>query len=348
MHTSYYRVDDHTYFERFGLGYDHLSVGQKFIHRPGITFSQQDNVNEALDSVNSAMVHFDQCFAEHTSWRKNIMVSTLTLQRLIGMTTKTFGRRRRIVAMSSIALTKAMFAGDTLYVESEVVGVEDIDGDLGRVVLRTEGFNQHGEKVATLDYTIELWRSAAGPDREQCPDRPALESRFASHLQRPDGAWLEQVGIFFEDLRVGETFIHSPRRTILAEEAVLHALRSLDWNPQTHDAEYARSAGLAGPVVIQTWGIGIAVALSTRTFGRVTVNLGWSDVKFGVDLMAGDTIEARSTVLDTRLSKSRPDEGVVTVLTEVHNQRGEFVNSYQRVLMVYRRSAPNPYGDAGY
>lgn len=48
----------------------------------------------------------------------------------------------------------------------------------------------------------------------------------------------------------------------------------MDWNPQTLDTEYARAAGLPGPVVIQTCGIGIVVDQSTRTFGRVTVNLG--------------------------------------------------------------------------
>lgn len=347
MHTAYYRLENQVYAERFGLGYEHLSVGQRFAHRPGITFSQQDNVNEALDSINSAMVHYDGCYAERTDWEKPLMVSTLTLQRLIGMTTKTFGRRRRIASMASISLTRPMFGGDTLYVESEVLGVEPIDAMLGRVSLRTLGRNQRGEVVADLSYAIELWRSEAGPDAGPATAFPVLEPRFATHVQGDDGVWLEQVGLFFEDLQEGETFIHAPRKTLLAEEANLHALRALDWQPQNHDLAFAQAMGLDGPVVSQTWGIGIAVALSTRTFGRVGVNLGWTDVEFGVDLMPGDTLEARSTVLGTRLSASRPDQGVVTVLTQTHNQRGEWVSSFRRALMVYKR-ASNPYALAGY
>ena len=55
MHTAYYRLGDGIYAERFGLGFEHLAPGQRYIHRPGMTFSQQDNVEEALASVNSAM-----------------------------------------------------------------------------------------------------------------------------------------------------------------------------------------------------------------------------------------------------------------------------------------------------
>src|SRR5690606_21946359 len=149
-----------------------------------------------------------------------------------------------------------------------------------------------------------------------------------------DGAWVEQTGLFFEDLRRGETIIHAPRKTLLAEEATLHALRSMEWQPQSHDYAFAHAIGLPAPVVPQTWGVAVAVALSTRTFGRVSVNLGWTDVEFGVDLMPGDTLEARSTVEGARPSGSRPDRGVVTVLTEARNQRGEMVNRFRRALMV--------------
>ncbi|MBN9476208.1 MAG: hypothetical protein ABS43_11235 [Bordetella sp. SCN 67-23] len=346
MHSSYYHLGDGLYAERFGLGFEHLSAGQCFVHRPGITFSQQDNVAEALDSINSAMVHYDDCYAGLTDWKRPLMVSTLTLQRLIGMTSKTFGRRRRIVSMSSIALTRPMFGGDTLYVETEVLATEPVDAHLGRASLLTRGYNQRGEQVAELRYVVELWHGAAGPD-VIAGAAAADEARFLSHAAREDGAWVEQTGLFFEDLRQGETFVHSPRKTLLAEESTLHALRAMEWQPQSHDHAFAQALGLPGPVVPQTWGIGVAVALSTRTFGRVTVNLGWTDVEFGADLMPGDTLEARSTVEGTRLSGSRPDQGVVTVLTEARNQRGEMINRYRRALMVYRRGA-NPYARAGY
>lgn len=348
MFTSYHRVSDRSYLERFGLDFEHLQPGQRFAHRPGVTISQQDNVMEALESSNAAMVHYDECYAGNTSWKKPLMVSTITLQRLIGLATKTFGRHRRIVVLDNIALTKPVFGGDTLYVESEVIAVQPGDADCGLVSLRSRANNQHGAIVATLDYTLEIWRRDRAPVLPGRAATPVLEPRFASHVQRADGAWLEQTGLFFEDLLPDETFIHAVRRTILAEEATRHALHSGLWAPQYTDIEYARALGQTHLMVPEAWTLTLGAALSTHTFGRVTANLGWTGARFGAQVVPGDVVEARSTVLATRASATRPSEGIVTVRTEVFNQRAEAVVSFERSLLVYKRDAPNPYAASGY
>ena len=51
----------------------------------------------------------------------------------------------------------------------------------------------------------------------------------------------------------------------------------------------------------------------------------------------GDTIYSRSTVLDKRESRSRPNVGVVTVRTEGYNQSGVIVCTFKRTVMVYKR-----------
>jgi len=351
MHTSYYRLSENEYQEQFGLDFEHLQVGQRFAHRPGVTVSQQDNVDEALDTANAAMIHYDDKYAAQTSWQKPLMVSTITVQRLVGMVSKTFGRHRRIVAMDSIALSRPVFGGDTLYAESEIITLSAPDADadrIGLVGLRTRGINQRGETVATLDYTFEMWRAGCMPAGTVQNATPAIEPRFASHVLRDDGVWLEQTGLFFEDVRAAETFIHSPRRTVMAEEAVTHAMRSMLWAPQYHDLETARALGHDAPLIPQSWILTLCVALTTRTLGRVTANLGWTKVRFGAQVRAGDTIESRSTILEKRSSSSRPSEGIVTITTEGRNQRGEMVVTFERSLLVYKRDAPNPYAAAGY
>lgn len=345
MFTSYYQTSHGTYFERPGLTPAQLAVGMRFAHRPGITMSQQENVNDALDSLNAAMLHYDECYAAHTAWKRPLMVSTLTVQRLIGMASKTFARTIRITRMASIAMTAPVFGGDTLYAETEVLHV----GALGAVVpvgLRTIGLNQHGHKVSEIDYEVELWGRDSPHDVGG--GEPAAEPRFASHAQRDDGVWQEQVGLFFEDLRVGETFVHAPRRTFLAEEAMLHASRALDVRARHYDHTLADRMGMGHPPVSQTWVLTVAAALSTRLLGRVTTNLGWVDVEFGADVRPGDTVQVQSTVLELRNSGSRPGEGIATVQTVATNQHEERCLSYRRTLFVYRRSAPNPYTPAGY
>jgi itaconyl-CoA hydratase len=336
MHTNYYFAGPHLYQETFGLAPAHLRPGQRFVHRPGVTLSQQDNVDDALDAVNAAMIHYDARYAAQTTWKQPLMVSTVTLQRLIGMTAKTFGRRRRIVRFGSLGMKRPVFGGDTLYAETEVLGV-----DGGLVALRTTGLNQRDEVVALIEWQVEL-------EPALLPPNPALEPRFASHRQRDDGAWVEQVGLYFEDLHEGETFVHWPRRSITAHEALRQALRSLEISPEFHDLDLAAQRSQAAPAVPQTWVLSVVTALTTRTFGRVNANLGWVDVEFGADVVSGDTLESRSTIRQARDSASRPQEGIVTVDTEARNQRGERVMSYTRTLLVYRRDGENPYRAAGY
>ncbi|HET9044956.1 MAG TPA: MaoC family dehydratase, partial [Burkholderiales bacterium] len=60
---AYLRAGDARYQERFGLDFEEFAVGQRFRHRPGVTLSQQDNADEALDTLNAAMLHYDAHYA---------------------------------------------------------------------------------------------------------------------------------------------------------------------------------------------------------------------------------------------------------------------------------------------
>jgi itaconyl-CoA hydratase len=165
--ASHVAVGERRYRERVGLDFEDFAVGQVFKHRPGLTVSQQDNVEEALDTANQAMVHYDAQYAARTEWERPLVVSTLTIQRVVGMTSKTLGRRARIVRFSDIALTHPVFGGDTLYAETEVRDVRD-QGDLapGQLSLVTRGLNQAGTVVCELRWDVEVYRRGAPASAE--------------------------------------------------------------------------------------------------------------------------------------------------------------------------------------
>ena len=79
MFSAYHRIGENRYRQRIGLDFEDFSPGQRFRHRPGVTLSQQDNADEALDTLNGAMLHYDAHYAAATSWQRPLMVSTLTL-----------------------------------------------------------------------------------------------------------------------------------------------------------------------------------------------------------------------------------------------------------------------------
>jgi itaconyl-CoA hydratase len=69
----------------------------------------------------------------------------------------------------------------------------------------------------------------------------------------------------------------------------------------------------------------------------MTTKAGWQGRGF-----EGDTLYARSEVLEARESRSRPHMGIVRVHTTGFDQDGAVVIEFERALMVYRRGhAPN-------
>lgn len=334
MFYNYARLADGVFRERFGLDFEDFAPGQVFHHRPGVTLSQQDNAEESLDSINNAYLHYDLRYAEQTEWKRNLLVSTLTLQRLIGMSSRTFYQRRRFRGFERITMTHPVFGGDTLYARSRITSV---DAATGLVGVTLEGVNQTGAIVAKVDYRAEIYRRGQHPETIADPRllRTAEELRFAAYHAAEDGGLVEQSGLHYEDFAPGETFEHWPARAMPAEESGLHALRSLEINPR-----YA--AGLFEP-----WVLGVVTALTTRTFGRVVANLGWTDVELPRPVRPGETVRAVSTIIDKRESANRPTQGILRVLTTGYGEDNTPVCRFSRALLVYK-SGVGPYSAAGY
>jgi itaconyl-CoA hydratase len=344
---AYVRIGPNRYRECFGLTFEDLHEGLRIRHRPGIDVSQQDNREDAVDLINNVQVHFDTHYAKQTEWKKPLGVSTMTVQRLMGMMSRSWYRRRALLGIKSIAMTHPVFGGDTLYAESMVTALEPgSDPDVGVVSLLIEGINQRGSTVARIGCRLEIYRRDRHPE-DRPEEHPAEEERFRSHHVDSQGALVEQSGLSFEDLKSGETFVHWPGRTIGFDESRLHALRSLEINPRWHDAAYHKKYPALASSVFEPLVIGSVTALTTRTMGRAVANLGWADIELPRPVKFGETIYAESTLGEVRASHSRPMQGIANVETRAFVESGELVCRYQRALLVYRRGK-DPYEAAGY
>lgn len=163
--SSYVQVGEQRYRERFGLDFEDFAVGQVFKHRPGLTISQQDNVEESMDTLNQAMIHFDAHYASKTEFQRPLVVSTLTLQRLIGMTWKTFAKRVRILGWADISMTRPVFGGDTLYAETEIKATQEVpdNSTCGKLTVITKGINQDGTMICSMEYDMLVYKRDAVP-----------------------------------------------------------------------------------------------------------------------------------------------------------------------------------------
>jgi acyl dehydratase len=344
---AYVRLGPQRYRERFGLSFEDLRPGMRLCHRPGVDVSQQDNHEEAVDLLNNAQLHYDSHYAAQTEWQNPLGVSTLTVQRLLGMASRSWYRRRNLIGIDSIAMTHPVFGGDTLYSISTVTALHvGDDRDVGEVACTIEGVNQRNQRVSKIDLRMEVYRRGRHPEDEPGIEE-AAEERFRLYHGQADGTLVEQTGLVFEDLVPGETFVHWPGRTLDFPESRLHALRSLEINPRWSDASYLAKYKTLEPAIFEPLLIGAVTALTTRTLGRVVANLGWTGIEMPRLVRPGETIYAESTIMDVRDSQSRPSQGIAQVETRASVGTGELVCRYQRALLVYRRNA-GPYAAAGY
>lgn len=349
--NAYIKLDEHRYREQFGLSFEEFAVGQKFKHRPGVTITQQDNKNEALDTMNNAQLHYDAYYASHTEWQHCLGVSTLTLQNLLGMTWKTFAKKHRVIAYDNIVMTHPVFGGDTLYAESEIINKTDYpaDASLGLITVVTSGFNQNAILIAKAQYQILIYKKGFHPSDRELPQTAVIpnDEKFSSYRQLDDGSYLETIGLFYQDLLVNDIYEHRPTKTFTVEENRHHVLNALEWNPQYSNFQYIEQYSSGKMPINETFLIGAVTALTTRTFGKVVANLQWQNIMLPQPIYAGETISCESQIIAKRESRSRPTQGIVHAKTTAMNQGGAIICSYERHFLVYKKNA-GPYRDAGY
>lgn len=139
--------------ETQGRYYEDFVVGDVYEHRPGKTVLESDNHLFTLLTLNTHPLHFDAEYAKATEFGKNLVVSTYTLALLIGMSVSDCSAKAIAnLGMDEVKFTGPVFAGDTLYGESEVLAKRESKSRPGQgiVTIRTIGKNQRGETICTF------------------------------------------------------------------------------------------------------------------------------------------------------------------------------------------------------
>jgi itaconyl-CoA hydratase len=153
-------------------------------------------------------------------------------------------------------------------------------------------------------------------------------------------AVLADKGHCFEDFERGQVFRHHWGRTFQAAESTLFASLTLHYNPLYTNVEHARAQGHPDTPICPQLVFCTVQGLSVEDLSeRGGAFLGLEDLEYRQPVYPGDTLTARSTVVDLRDSSSSPALGIATWHTEGFNQRGECVLSFRRTNMVPRRGS---------
>jgi acyl dehydratase len=83
----------------------------------------------------------------------------------------------------------------------------------------------------------------------------------------------------------------------------------------------------------------VGLSVPQLTQGTIVANLGFTEVAFPHPLYHGDTLYAETVVESKRESKSRPGQGIVTLVHTAKNQDGVVVATATRSTLVLKAPA---------
>lgn len=146
------------------------------------------------------------------------------------------------------------------------------------------------------------------------------------------------MGRYVEDYEVGEAFV--TRSHELTEDEVVSFAQSYDPQPIHTDKEYAETGPFGGLIASGFQTVALAFTLWVELGHLKDVSLGgpgMDEVRWLKPVYAGDRVTAHITILEARVSKSKPDRGLVVLGFELTNQKDEIVLTWRSLTMVKSR-----------
>lgn len=160
-------------------------------------------------------------------------------------------------------------------------------------------------------------------------------------LERIDATtFQERYGGDYEDFFPGMVIRHWPGRTITESDNTWLTLLLMNQHPLHFDTAYAEGTEFGRVLVNSSITLALVGGMTVQaTSARAVANLGWDNVRLQAPVFVGDTLYAETEVLERRLSKSRPGQGIVTVRSTGRKSTGEVVITFVRSFLVKQREA---------
>ena len=148
-----------------GLYFEEFQTGAKYLHRPGRTATEADNVLFSSLTMNAQALHLDAAHSASQPFGQRLMNSMWTLATMVGASVGqlTQGTLVAQLGLSDITFPAPLFHGDTLYTETEIVEKRRSASRPGQgiVTMRHTGRNQDGDVVATATRVALMWCAPA-------------------------------------------------------------------------------------------------------------------------------------------------------------------------------------------
>lgn len=147
--------------EQRGLYYEEFESGVRYLHRPGRTVTESDNVLFTTLTMNTQALHLDAAWSQTQPFGQRLVNSMFTLSTMVGSSVAqlTQGTIVGNLGFTEVSFPHPLFHGDTLYTETEVVEkrLSASRPGQGIVTLRHTGKNQDGVVVGVATRSVLVW-----------------------------------------------------------------------------------------------------------------------------------------------------------------------------------------------
>ena len=140
-----------------------------------------------------------------------------------------------------------------------------------------------------------------------------------------DGVFPERR--YLEDFGVGDRFSYGAWE--MKREQMIAYAEIYDPEPFHLDEQAAIDLGWGGLIASGPQLAGLFRRLSKDAFpnSETVISPGWDEIRWLKPVFVGDVLSCHSEIVESRLLKSRPGEGLMKFLTEMRRQNGEVVST---------------------
>ncbi len=305
----------------------------------GRTVTEGDIVNFACITGDFNSVHVDAHVTKSSPYGGRIAHGLLGATLVAGMLSRdnpwVFGHHwpGGVFEEIDIKYRDAILIGDTIQIKWKIASMEENPAGSGLGKMSTEFWvvNQNGKAV----YDGSVNTSFHDP-RKEYEFNPIPVESLEQFWDDPD-IQDPYVEVWFEDFQEGRGFI-TTGRTMTEADVTGFAALSGDYGERYVNDEFARESIYKSKVVHEMMVTSLAYGLMDRCTaslrgGKAVDNILGGHLgdrmKFLAPVRVGDTIWCKKKLASKRLSKSKPDRGIIIHDLELLNQRGEIVQKGQ-------------------
>jgi acyl dehydratase len=153
--------------EQRGLYFEEFEVGTRYLHRPGRTVTEADNVLFTTMTMNTQALHLDAAWSATQPFGQRLVNSMFTLSTMVGASVAqlTQGTIVANLGLTDVVFPHPLFHGDTMYSQS-IVEEKRLSASRpgqGIITLAHTATNQDGVVVATATRSVMVWCVGAQP-----------------------------------------------------------------------------------------------------------------------------------------------------------------------------------------